>query len=58
MDANGKPKGMCFNCNEVGHYSKNCPKPKLENGGFKVIAFITNLTQNELLPYLLKREGL
>jgi hypothetical protein len=49
---------MCFNCNEVGHYSKNCPKPKLENGGFKVIAFITNLTQNELLPYLLKREGL
>jgi hypothetical protein len=37
-DASGKPKGACFNCNEVGHYSKNCLKPKPGNGGFKVIA--------------------
>jgi hypothetical protein len=27
-DANGKPKGACFNYNEVGHYSKDCPKSK------------------------------
>ncbi len=33
-DASKKPKGTCFNCNEVGHYSKNCPKPKSSNGGF------------------------
>jgi hypothetical protein len=31
-DASGKPKGMCFNCNEMGHYSKDCPKPKSVNG--------------------------
>jgi len=31
-DASGKPKGACFNYNEVGHYSKNCPKPKPGNG--------------------------
>jgi hypothetical protein len=46
-DASGKPKGACFNYNEVGHYSKNFPKPKLGNGGFKVIAFIANLAQGE-----------
>jgi hypothetical protein len=46
-DASGKPKGPCFNCNEVGHYSKDCPKRKLGNGGFKVIALTTNLAQNE-----------
>jgi len=44
-DANGKPKGACFNYNEVGHYSKNCPKPKSGNGGSKVIALTTNLAQ-------------
>ncbi len=38
-DVGGKPKGACFNCNEVGHYSKDCPKSKLWNGGSKVIAF-------------------
>jgi hypothetical protein len=31
-DTNGKPKRTCFNCNEVGHYSKYYPKPKLGNG--------------------------
>ncbi len=31
-DVGGKPKGACFNCNEVGHYSKDCPKSKLGNG--------------------------
>ncbi len=46
-DASGKPKGACFNCNEVGHYSKDCPKSKLGNGGSKVIAFTANLAQGE-----------
>jgi hypothetical protein len=36
---------MYFNCNEVGHCSKNCPKPKPGNGGSKVIAFTINLAQ-------------
>ncbi len=45
MDVSGKPKGVCFNCNEMGHYSKNCAK--LGNGGFKVIALTTNLVQGE-----------
>jgi hypothetical protein len=31
----------------VGHYSEDCPKPKLGNEGFKIIAFISNLAQNE-----------
>jgi hypothetical protein len=34
---------VCFNNNEVGHYSKYCPKPKTRNGGSKVIAFTANL---------------
>jgi hypothetical protein len=46
-DACEKPKGACFNHNEVGHYSKDCPKPKPGNKGFKVIVLATNLTQNE-----------
>jgi hypothetical protein len=44
-DVSGKPKGACFNCNEVGHYSKDWPNPKLRNGGSKVIALIANLAQ-------------
>jgi hypothetical protein len=31
----------------MGHYSKDCPKPKLRNGGSKVIALIANLAQIE-----------
>jgi predicted aspartyl protease len=31
----------------VGHYSKDCPKPKPRNGGSKVIALIANLAQGE-----------
>jgi hypothetical protein len=46
-DANGKPKGMCFNYNEVRHYSKDCPKSKLGNEGFKVITLIDNLAEVE-----------
>ncbi len=34
-DVSGKPKGACFNYNEVGHYSKDCPKSKAGNGGSK-----------------------
>jgi len=46
-DASGKPRGACFNCNEVGHYSKDCLKPKLGNGASKVIALTSNLAQGE-----------
>jgi hypothetical protein len=46
-DVGGKPKGACFNYNEVGHYSKDCPKFKSKNGGFKVIALNANLAQAE-----------
>ncbi len=42
-----KPKGACFNCNKVGHYSKDCPKSKMGNGGSKVIALNANLAQAE-----------
>ncbi len=57
-DASGKPKGVCFNCNEMGHYSKDYPKPKLGNGGFKVIAFIANLAQGECNRLIFfEREG-
>ncbi len=28
-DANGKPKGTCFNCNEMGHYSKDLPQTQI-----------------------------
>ncbi len=40
-----KPKGACFNCNEVGKYSKDYPKSKMGNGGSKVIALTANLAQ-------------
>jgi hypothetical protein len=46
-DVGGKPKGACFNCNEVWHYSKYCPKSKSGNGGSKVIALTANLAQVE-----------
>ncbi len=46
-DVGVKPKGACFNCKEMGHYSKDCPKSKAKNGGSKVIALNANLTQAE-----------
>jgi hypothetical protein len=42
-----KLKGACFNCNEVGHYSKDYPKAKMGNGGPKVIALNANVAQPE-----------
>jgi predicted aspartyl protease len=42
-----KPKGACFNCNEMRHYSKDCPKFKMGNVGSKVIALNANLAQGE-----------
>jgi hypothetical protein len=44
-DVGLKPKGTCFNCNEVGHYSKDCSKSKVGNGASKVIALNANLAQ-------------
>jgi len=46
-DVGVKPKGACFDCNEIGHYSKDYPKSKTGNGGSKVIAFNANLAQAE-----------
>ncbi len=43
----GKLKGACFNCNEVRHYSKDCPKSKAGNGGSKVTTLNANLAQAE-----------
>ncbi len=52
-----KPKGACFNRNEMGHYSKDCPKSKAGNGGSKVIAFNANLAQAECNRFIfLKRK--
>ncbi len=42
-----KPKGACFNCNKVGHYSKDCPNSKLGTGGSKVLALNANLAKPE-----------
>ncbi len=47
LDVGVKPKGACFNCNEMGHYSKDCPKSKMGNGGSKVIALNANVAQPE-----------
>ncbi len=46
-DVGTKPKGTCFNYNEMGHYSKDCFKSKAGNGGSKVIALNANLAQGE-----------
>ncbi len=46
-DVGGKPKETCFNCNKMGHYSKDCPKSKAGNGSSKVIALNASLAQVE-----------
>jgi hypothetical protein len=46
-DVGVKPKGAWFNCNEMRHYSKDCPKPKTGIGGSKVIVIDANLAQAE-----------
>jgi hypothetical protein len=46
-DFGTKPKGTCFNYNEVGHYSKDCPKSKLGVGSSKVLALNATLAQTE-----------
>ncbi len=42
-----KPKGACFNCNKMGHYSKDCPKSKSGSGSSKVLALNATLAQLE-----------
>jgi hypothetical protein len=32
-----KPKGACFNCNEVGHYSKIAPSPNQGMGALRYL---------------------
>jgi len=46
-DVGVKPKGACFNSNEMGHYSKDCSKSKAGNGGSRVIALNANLAKGE-----------
>jgi len=46
-DVGVKPKGTCFNCNDMGQCSKDCPKSKAGNGGSKVITLNANLAQAE-----------
>ncbi len=42
-----KRKGACFNCNEVGHYSKDYPKSKSGSGSSKVLVLNANLCQSK-----------
>jgi hypothetical protein len=42
-----KPKGACFNYNEMGQHSKDCPKSKSGSGSSKVLALNANLSQPE-----------
>ncbi len=46
-DFGAKPKGTCFNCNEVGHYSKDYPKSKMGSVSSKVLALNATLAQPE-----------
>ena len=33
-DKNSKAEEVCFNCNQKGHFSKECPEPKKKNTFF------------------------
>ncbi len=56
-DFGAKPKGEWFNCNEVGHYSKDCPKSKSGVGSSKVLALNVTLAQKECNRFIfLKRK--
>ena len=41
-----RKEGRCFNCNQQGHLSKNCPKPKKDKGKIPVKARIAETEES------------
>ena len=41
-----KKEGRCFNCNQQGHMSKNCPKPKKDKGKTPIKARIAETEES------------